>query len=234
MTTVGIIQPNYLPWRGYFHFMQSVDVFIFLDDVQYTKQDWRNRNRIRTRDGKTVYLTVPVHHEGQPHIMDVSIDNTQDWATQHLRKLENSYGRAAFFNTYFETLSEVLMSKPDNLADLNITLTGVIAQWLGIATPTLRASSLGATGRKDERLIQLVRSVGGDHYLSGPAAQDYIQPELWKQAGVDLSYMTYPDYPAYPQISAPYDPAVSILDLLFAVGPEAPGYIWETGPSGAF
>lgn len=225
MTTVGIIQPNYIPWRGYFDFIRRVDVFIFLDDAQYTKRDWRNRNRIRTRDGKTIFLTVPVKHNRGQMILETRIDPSSNWAENHLATLKQSYAKTTHYNDYIDRLSQIYRLGHEFISDLDIDLTKEIAHWLGIETDFLRSSELESGGRKDEKLISLVRAVGGDAYLSGPAAKAYLQPDLWADAGIDLAFIEYPNYAPYRQVSDPYDPAVSILDLLFAVGPNAMQYI---------
>lgn len=226
MKRVGIIQPNYIPWRGYFHLIREVDVFVFLDDVQYTKQDWRNRNRIRLKSGALTWLSVPVKAKSDTPIREVEINYATNWVHKHLTALEQNYGRAPFFGTYFEPFREVLQAGERRLSDLDIRLCRLICGWLGIETDLVLASDLACPGHKDEKLIAMTRKLGGTHYLSGPAAQGYIRPQMWEAAGIGLSYMEYPAYPAYPQIARPFEPAVSVLDLLFMTGPDAPRYIW--------
>ena len=225
--TIGIIQPNYIPWRGYFDFINDVDVFVFLDDVQYTRQDWRNRNRVRTRGGQSIWLTVPVLGGINQLIKDARIDTSKNWYEGHLATLTQSYGKAPYFSDYIGRLGSIFFRGYELLSQLTIDLTTEIAGWLGIQTQFIVASDLGMTGVKDEKLIQIVRKLGGNSYLSGPAAKAYLQPHLWTGAGVQLRFKSYPDYPAYPQIAEPFEPAVSILDLMFMVGPRAPEYIWK-------
>lgn len=227
MKRVGIIQPNYIPWRGYFDFIQQVDTFIFLDDVQYTKGDWRNRNKVRLKSGGLTWLTVPVRNQSDTLIKDVEIDYSGHWVRKHLSTLELTYKRAPFFDMYFNQFRETLASRVKLLSDLDVSLCRLICDWLGIKTELLRASDLKCSGVKDEKLIGLTKAVGGTCYLSGPAAKAYIQPDLWGEAGLKMSYIKYPEYPEYPQISTPFEPAVSILDLLFMTGPDAPRYIWD-------
>lgn len=225
--TIGIIQPNYVPWRGYFDFINDVDVFVFLDDVQYTRQDWRNRNRVRTRGGQSIWLTVPVLGGINQLIKDVRIDTSKNWYEGHLATLTQSYGKAPYFSDYVGPLGSIFFRGYELLSQLTIDLTTEIAGWLGIQTQFIVASDLGMTGVRDEKLIQIVRKLGGNSYLSGPAAKAYLQPHLWTEAGVQLRFKSYPDYPAYSQIAEPFEPAVSILDLIFMVGPRAPEYIWK-------
>jgi len=223
---VAIIQPNYIPWKGYFDIIAAVDVFIFLDDVQHTVRDWRTRNKIKTAAGTSSWLSVPTTGGRNQLIREVAIDQTQGWARKHLEAMRHSYGKTPHFATYFPQFSELLTSPTVLLADLNIRLTEQITAWLGLSREFLRSSQLGAAGTKDDRLIDLVQQVGGSYYLSGPAARDYIRPERFADAGIELAYHDYQGYPAYPQISQPFDPFVTVLDLLFAVGAEAPDYIW--------
>lgn len=224
MTTVGIIQPNFIPWRGYFDFIRDVDVFVFLDDVQYTKRDWRNRNRIRTTDGGSRWLTVPVRAAQGDLIREVGIDMSSEWRTEHAHVIEANYRNAPFFAEVFEMLEESYR-RHHRLSDLDIDLCQRVMKRLGISTPTVRSSELNAPGRKDEKLIEITRQLGGTRYLSGPSAKAYIRPELWDAAGIELTYKVYSDYPIYAQISEPFDPHVSIIDLLSMVGDKAAGFI---------
>ncbi len=227
MKSVGIIQPNYLPWRGYFDFIHEVDVFVFLDDVQYTPRDWRSRNRVKMPDGSCRWITVPVLGGRDQLIRDVRIDNAQGWQRKHLETLRHSYGKAPWFGEYFPRLEALLIDGGfERLCDLDVALTREIAGWLGISTPVVLASALGTTGTKDDKLLAIVRALEGDDYLSGPAAQDYIAPALWADAGVRLRYKVYSGYPDYAQIAPPFEPAVSVLDLMFMQGPAASDFIW--------
>lgn len=217
MTTVGIIQPNFVPWRGYFDFIRSVDIFVFLDDVQYTRQDWRNRNRIRTRNGASRWLTVPVRASLKDLIRNVEVDVSSDWQAGHFRILNENYRTAPFLDDTLALLEEAY-ARHRLLADLDIDLCRRIMSRLGISTPTVRSSDLGTGGVKDQKLIEITRRLGGTRYLSGPAAKAYIRPELWDAAGIELAYKVYPDYPVYEQISEPFDPHVSIIDLMIMRG----------------
>jgi len=174
---VAIIQPNYIPWKGYFDIIHDVDVFVFLDDVQYTVRDWRNRNKIKTRDGQTTWLTVPTLGGRNQPILSVEIDEAQPWRRKHLDALRHAYGRTPHFERYFAGLSATLAEPWKLLVDLDIALTKQICGWLGCERRCERSSTLAPSGAKDDRLIDLVQKVGGSFYLSGPAARDYIRPE---------------------------------------------------------
>lgn len=226
MTRVAIIQPNYIPWKGYFDIIHDVDIFVFLDDVQYTVRDWRNRNKIKTREGQTHWLTVPTQGGRSQAIADVAIDDSQPWRRKHLDALRHSYGRTPHFEEYFAGFADLLSRPWERLADLDIALTKEICRWLGLTRTFERSSTIAPSGSKDDRLIDIVQKVGGTAYLSGPAARDYIRPERFAESRIELAYHDYSGYPEYPQIAPPFDHFVTVLDLVFAVGSEAPAYIW--------
>lgn len=227
-----ILQPSYIPWRGYFDQIRRADVFVFYDDVQYDKHGWRNRNRVKTPEGGQ-WLTIPVFTKGaqtdKTPINAIRMNESTSWARKHWATLARVYGKAPGFARYAPLLEQFYLhrARPDLLADFTIDLTTALARELGIVhTRFLRSSALLATGAKTERLIQILRALGATHYISGPSARDYIEDELFLEAGIGLEYMAY-DYPEYPQLYPPFDPYVSILDLLFMTGTDAPRYIWN-------
>lgn len=221
-----ILQPSYIPWRGYFDLIRRADIFVFYDDVQYDKGGWRNRNRIKTPLG-TRWLTIPVRKRGVvsrkiPIKAIHPVDNL--WAQKHLQALERAYAAAPYFDV--EWLERLYADPPPLLAEFTISSTIEIAARLGIHdTRFVRSSELRAAGRKTDRLIEVLRQVGADRYLTGVAARDYLEVEKFADAGITLEWMTY-DYPEYRQLHPPFDPFVSVLDLMFMTGPEAPRYIW--------
>lgn len=229
--TCVILQPSYIPWRGYFHQIQRADIFVFYDDVQYDKHGWRNRNRVKTQSG-TQWLTIPVSAPSGKNltecpIRDVLISPDQNWQRKHWRTLEMSYSKAPYFSRYAPLLQPYFERPAVSLVDFIINLTEVLARELGIGkTRFLRSSSLAAKGHKSERLLAILHQIGADHYISGPSAKSYLEEDAFTRSGIGLEYMSY-DYPPYEQLHPPYDPAVSILDLLFMVGPNAPAYIWD-------
>jgi hypothetical protein len=226
-----ILQPSYIPWRGYFHQIYRADVFVFYDDVQYDKHGWRNRNRIKTANG-VQWLTIPVHSRGcvtgKPPIKEVEIDWGRDWAAKHWATLRQAYGkRAPHFARYAPLLEGFYAVRRALLADLVIELTIALARELGIRhTRFVRSSELGVGGERVERLVGILQKVGARHYVSGPSAREYIDPTKFEAAGIGLEYMAY-DYPPYDQLYPPYESRVSILDLLFMQGPDAPASIWD-------
>jgi hypothetical protein len=223
-----ILQPSYIPWRGVFDQIRRADVFIFYDDVQYDTRGWRNRNQIKTPGGKR-WLTIPVHSRGAQTqnipINQIRIAWDSAWNDEHFRTLQVAYGKAPFFTQYSPLVRQFYERHDEYLADLTVDLTIALARELGFGqTRFLRASSLGVEGTKTDRLLAVLDKVGADHYLSGPSAREYIEAHKFEQAGIQLEYMQY-NYPEYPQLYPPYDPFVSILDLLFMTGPEAATYI---------
>lgn len=219
-----ILQPSYIPWRGYFDQIRRADLFIFYDDVQYDKHGWRNRNQIKTAQGKQ-WLTIPVHSkgvtEGSP-IRDVRIDWSKPWAKNHLKALTISYNKSPHFKGYLPLLEQFFSRRDDFLADFTIETTIALARELGItSTQFMRSSELtGIHGQKTDRLVQILKQVGATHYVSGPSARDYIEQEKFTAADITLEYMQY-NYPEYPQLHPPFDPYVTVLDLMFMLGSEA-------------
>ena len=228
--TAVILQPSYIPWRGYFHQMQRADTFVFLDDVQYDKHGWRNRNRIKGPNGSQ-WLTIPVEQKGvrstHKPIREIRIDRHRDWRRKHWETLRRRYGKTPFFSRYAPELRDRYERREEFLADFTIELTLLIAGWLGINTTRfLRSSSLGVTGVKTDRLIGILQRLGAGHYLTGPTARAYLDERKLTAAGISFEYQAY-DYPEYPQLYPPYDPFVSVVDLLFMMGPDAENYIWR-------
>jgi len=224
-----ILQPSYIPWRGYFHQIFKADVFVFYDDVQYDKNGWRNRNLIKTAQGLQ-WLTIPVKTKGiiseNIPINQTPVAWDKPWNAHHWRGIQFAYKKSPFFNKFVEYFSDVYSRKPDFLSEFTIQTTIEISNLLGIkATNFLKSSELGnLTGEKTDRLIEILNIVGADHYISGPAAREYIEKEKFEKAGIELEYMNY-EYPEYPQLYPPFEPKVSIIDLLFMTGPEALKYI---------
>jgi hypothetical protein len=221
---VGVIQSNYIPWRGYFDFIDSVDLFVFYDDVQYTKNDWRNRNRILTPAGLQ-WLTVPVSHKHlEQKIDEVPIDYRQKWAASHIGHLTAHYRRAPFFEDYIHQFADIINQPFTSISELNVAVCRWIMQVLDIRTPVRMSSELALSGKKSERLIDLLAKVGGTTYVSGPSASTYLDLDLFRRHGIRVEYKSY-DYPEYPQMQSGFSPAVSVLDLLFNTGPEARSYM---------
>ena len=229
--TAVILQPSYLPWRGYFHQIQKADVFVFYDDVQYDTGGWRHRNKIKMPNGSS-WITIPILaknvHTNNIPIHQIRVVRTQDWQGKHWRSIENSYRKAPFFDDYAPRLESFYTDRTvDLLADFTIDLTKAIAGWLGITqTRFVRSSDLAVVGTKTDRILAVLAAIGNvTHYISGPSAKTYIEEDKFATAGIGLEYMAY-QYGEYPQLYGPFDPHVSVLDLLFMTGPKAGSYIW--------
>lgn len=225
-----ILQPSYVPWRGYFDQIRQADLFVFYDDVQYDKHGWRNRNQIKTPQGLQ-WLTIPVSakgavSEGLP-INQVPIVWNKAWNVEHLKTLRQHYRKAPHFKAYEPLLEEFYGRRDQLLASFTIDFTIALARALGLHhTRFLRSSELGIPGGKTERLVTICQQLGADHYLSGPSAQAYIEAERFAAAGIRLEYVRY-EFPEYPQLYPPYESAVSVLDLLFMMGDAAAGYLGQ-------
>ena len=222
---VVILQPSYIPWRGYFHQVQKADLFVFYDCVQYDAGGWRNRNRIKTAQGP-LWLTIPVRATAHASIKDIPIDSAKPWRQKHWRTIEQSYAKAPHFKHHAEWLRGFYDRTDALLADFTCDITVAIARELGIAhTRFVRSSTLPVEGAKTDRLLSVLTRLNATHYLSGPSARGYLEEDKLTAAGITLEYMQY-DSPTYPQLHGPFVPNISILDLLFNAGPDAPRYIW--------
>lgn len=229
---VAIVQSSYIPWKGYFDLIRAADEFILLDDVQFTKRDWRSRNRIKTKDG-LCWLTIPVHNKGrfQQRVMDTTISDP-GWAERHWQTIHSAYARTPFFDTYAPRLKSVYEHPPsDRLSDVNRSLIETVCQMLEITTPITWSSEYHPVEGRNERLIDLCMKAGATDYLSGPSARGYMDEAAFTSAGVTVHFVDYSGYREYPQPYPPFEHAVSALDLLFCTGPDASGYLKDLSPS---
>jgi len=223
---VAIVQSSYIPWKGYFDIIHDVDEFIFLDCVQFTVRDWRSRNRIVTPNG-LLWLSVPAGSKRSRLISEVVLEDPT-WQARHWQTIRHAYSRAPGFRLYRELFEELYLGQTwTSLSRMNQHMTMRIArEVLGIGTRFTDAGSLAPEGHKLELILEIVRKSGATHYLSGPAAQAYIDPARFESMGVQLEYKSYAHYPEYPQAQAPFEHGVSIIDLVFNTGADAPDYIW--------
>lgn len=222
MKKVAIVQSNYIPWKGYFDMIASVDEFIIYDDMQFTRRDWRNRNLIKTPQGLH-WLTVPVKVKGKYHqsIRETEIEGT-DWVETHLKSLMANYARALHFAEVFALVEPAYRSGHTKLSDLNRDLIERICAFLGIATRLTNSWNYALVDGKSERLADLCRQAGAQVYISGPAAREYLDETVFFKLGIEVHWFEYADYPAYPQLWGEFAHGVSILDLLFNCGRDAP------------
>lgn len=227
MKKTAILQSNYLPWKGVFDIIHKVDSFVFLEDVQYTEQDWRNRNIIKTKEGDK-WIIVPIKNSNRKGqlICEAEIDNRSNWQRKHYNSFQMSYGRTPFFKKYKWILEDIyLNNKWTNLSEFNIYATKLIAKELKIHTEFIISSSLNVTEKKDDRIINICKKLNANYYLSGPAAKSYIDCSKFEQENIVLDYIKY-EYPRYKQLYEPFNHYVTILDLIFNYGPNASYFIW--------
>jgi hypothetical protein len=224
--TVAIVQSSYIPWKGYFDLIHRADEFVLYDDVQFTRRDWRNRNRIKTPAG-TVWLTIPVQTKGRYHdrIDEIETDG-DDWRRRHWQTLAQAYAHAPHFDEYAAAVEALYLGSDERrLSAVNRAFIEAICRILGIATTLRWSTEYAAHGSKSERLLSLCEQAGATAYLSGPSAQAYLDESLFRERGIEVGYIDYSDYPPYPQVHPPFDHHVSVLDLLFHTGNDATRYM---------
>ena len=223
---IAISQSNYIPWKGYFDMIAAVDEFILYDDMQYTRRDWRNRNKIKTPKGAE-WLTVPVHVKGKylQRICDTQIQG-RDWAHSHWNGLVLNYRRAPYFDEIASLIEPLYKSEGfTHLSKLNRRFTECIAGYLGMTTRISQSSDYKLCDGKSERLADLTLQAGGRAYISGPSAKDYLDESVFAERGIDVIWFDYSGYPDYPQLWGEFIHGVTILDLLFNCGKDAPGFM---------
>ncbi len=225
MKRVAIVQSNYIPWKGYFDLMASVDELILYDDMQYTRRDWRNRNQIKTPQGLQ-WLTVPVQVKGRFHqsIRETRIDGV-GWAAEHWKTLQQNYRRAACYDSVVEWLQPHYERPYEYLVELNHGLLRAIAAQLTISTHLTCSWDYQLIPGKTERLLDLCQQAGATEYVSGPSAQGYLDESLFAAAGIAVRWFDYSGYQPYPQLWGEFQHTVSVLDLLFNVGADATRYL---------
>lgn len=223
MKKVAIVQSNYIPWKGYFDMIAAVDEFILYDDMQFTKNDWRNRNQIKTPQGPQ-WLTVPVGQDIRRRIRDVSLN--KKWQLKHWKSLESNYRRAQCFDEIASWIEPLYVHESYSyLSELNRRFIEAICNYLGINTTITNSWDYILADGKTERLADLCLQAGGTEYISGPAAKHYINDQVFLDSGIKLTWFDYTEYPEYPQLWGKFTHNVTILDLLFNCGKEAHRYM---------
>ncbi len=224
---VAVIQSSYIPWKGYFDIINDVDEFIFYDDVQFTRQDWRSRNRIKTSNGP-LWLSIPTGSALDRRICDVRLEDSR-WQAKHWKSILQNYSRTAHFARYRDFFEAVYLGRTwESLSELNQFLTREISQrFLGIRVKFDDSRRHDAQGQRLDRLIDLLAKAGATTYVSGPSARDYIDEAAFAAAGIALQFKDYGGYPEYPQTHPPFRHDISVIDLLFNVGEAAPDFIWN-------
>ena len=220
---IAIVQSNYIPWKGYFDIIKSVDEFIVFDDAQYTKGDWRNRNLIKTPQG-VQWITVPVRVKLGQKIREVKLDG-QRWPEFHLRTLEMNYKKANHYEEVSALINPIYQKKHSNLSELNIDLLKNICNYLNIKTRFSHSWDYNLGEGKTDRLVSLCQQAEASEYVSGPAAESYIEKTQFENAGIKLSYFSYAGYQEYPQLWGEFSHQVTVLDLLFNCGKSSINYL---------
>lgn len=227
---IAILQSNYIPWKGYFDLIAAVDEFVLFDDMQYTRRDWRNRNRIKTPQGLQ-WLTVPVKVKGRylQAIKHTEIDG-EAWACEHWKCLKANYSRAPHADHVFGGLEALYLgAKYDTVSHLNRVFIEWICRYLGIETKISSSSQYLLVDGKTERLVSICQQAGADEYISGPAAKDYINTDLFSAAEINLNFFDYSGYAPYRQLWGDFEHGVTVLDLLFNCGPDSVNYMRYAG-----
>lgn len=226
MKSVVVLQSNYIPWKGYFDLIHDADLFIFYDDLQYTKNDWRNRNKVKASGGPE-WITIPVGSDKNRLICEVKIKDP-GWQIKHWKTLLHNYEGTPYFGRYKEFFENFYLGcRWPDLSEMNQYLIRHIShEFLGITTEFKDSRDYVLSGQKQARLLDLLQKAGASRYISGPAAKSYVEPDRFEEAAISLAWKSYAGYPDYPQRFPPIVHGVSILDLLFNVGPDAPWFIW--------
>ena len=222
MKKVAILQSNYIPWKGYFDIIASVDEFILYDDMQYTRRDWRNRNQIKTPQGLQ-WLTVPVLVKGKYHqkIRETEIDGTE-WAAAHWKSLVQNYIRAPYFHEIAKWLEPLYLNTSyTHLSILNQRFIQAICDYLNITTRISHSWDYKQVDGKTERLAELCVQAGATEYVSGPSAKNYVDEQIFEAMNIKLTWFDYAGYPDYPQLWGEFTHGVTILDLLFNCGKDS-------------
>ncbi|MBN1880356.1 WbqC family protein [bacterium] len=222
-----ILQPGYFPWLGFFNQMACSDVFVYLDDVQFDRRGWRNRNRIKGPDGP-IWLTVPVVQRGkfEQLLTETRIDNSQKWAFKHLKTIEFNYRTAPCFQDYFPELQQIITTSTEYLVDLDIALIEAHLRWLGLTgVRTMRASSLPVKNMdKTGRLVEICRLSGITDYISGPLCRNYLELNQFSESGIQVYLHDY-HHPVYRQLHGEFVPFMGTIDLIMNEGPNSTGIL---------
>lgn len=229
MKKIAILQSNYIPWKGYFDIINMVDEFVLYDDAQYTKNDWRNRNIVKTFSGPQ-WLTIPVVTKGrithEQRIIETEVISSQ-WCKKHWKTIQYNYAKAAHFELYADKISELYRKCEDErfLSNINHLFLTEICNILGISTKITWSSQYRLGEGKTEKIINICKQSDANQYISGPAAKNYINPQLFSDANISLIYMDYSGYKQYPQLHGKFIHEVSILDMLFNLGSQTICYM---------
>ena len=229
MKKIAILQSNYIPWKGYFDIMGSVDEFVIYDEMQYTKNDWRNRNKIKTTNG-LIWLTIPVKIEKLNQKINETKIADNKWYIKHKNSLQTNYGKATKFKECKDFIFNIYeqASRLDYISEINYTFLNEINKFLKISTKISFSTDYNIGDGKTERLINICKQSNSNIYLSGPSAKNYIDEALFTKNNINLEWFDYIGYKEYEQLYPPFEHGVSILDLIFNTGEDAYKYLKST------
>jgi hypothetical protein len=219
---IAILQSSYIPWKGYFDIINKADILVLYDDMQYTKRDWRNRNRIQTDYGLQ-WLSIPVIVKGKylQKIRETKIADP-NWSKKHWSKIKQSYSKSDYFKDYRDIFENIYMNSDDiYLSKINYKFINAIMNILDIQTEIRWSSEFVLNGNQTEKLIRICKDCNADTYISGPSAKDYFDEGLAKKSNIHVEWMDYNNYQEYHQLHEPFSHQVTILDLIFNEGPNA-------------
>jgi len=222
---VAILQSNYIPWKGYFDLINMADEFIFYDEVQFTKNDWRNRNKIKTHTG-IQWLTIPVRQESlSQKIKDTQITDIY-WNKKHWNAISINYSKAKYFKEYKDIFEELYRKSDEKyLCEVNYKFIKLICNILGINTQINWSSNYQLIEGKTERLVSICKQAGASHYVAGPSSKNYLDERLFKHEEISIEYIDYTNYPEYNQLHGQFVHEVSVIDLILNEGPNAPRFM---------
>jgi hypothetical protein len=227
MKRIAILQSNYIPWKGYFDLINSVDEFVIYDDAQYTKRDWRNRNLIKTKEG-CKWLTIPVEvkNKYKQTIRETKVTNNK-WSNKHLKIIKYNYCKAEGYNERIDWISDIYRQCENEvfLANINLHLIKEIMRFLGIRTKISLSSDYIIEGCTSDKIMNICLQSGAQEYLSGPSAKSYLDLYAFNKAGINVKWMNYSGYKEYPQPYPPFIHEVSILDLILNTGSDYVNYL---------
>ena len=221
---VAILQSNYIPWKGYFDLIAKADVFVIYDEVQYTKNDWRNRNVIQTANGLQ-WITIPVRQESLNQKIYESKIFVNNWAKKHVSTLQGNYSKALHFKACKDEIFNLYENQSNFISEVNIKFIKGICKFLNIKTEIIDSRDLNLTGDRNMKLVDACKKLKATTYISGPSGKSYLDIDLFTKEGIKLDWMDYSGYQEYKQVFEPFHHGVTVLDLIFNLGVDANAYI---------
>ncbi len=227
---IVITQSNYIPWKGYFDAINTADYFVIFDEMQYTRRDWRNRNKIKTSNGLQ-WLTIPVEVKGKyfQKINETRIAD-KNWGEKHWRTLSHTYAKAPCFHEVADLVKNWFEKATlfDSLTEVNVFFLRQISDYLKLNTKFLYSRDFDLLEDKTTRLVKICEQLDGSNYYTGRAAENYLDELQFNKASIRLHYFDYSGYKKYPQLHGEFEHGVSILDMIFMLGKNARFYLKET------